>query len=143
MTTTFAAAHQGLVEGFNNAWLVIRPSWDLELQTAMPPRAYDRQANVWLKVMYTDQAMNDVAVNTLRRVDGLLTVDTYSRFDADDFSTFAGVQTLNDDVLTALEAMALPAAVDEININKQDLALTPTKYEHSRFAVFVRYNRAA
>ena len=143
MTTTFAAAHKGLIKNFNAAWLVVRPSWDLELQTALPPLSYTRSANLWLKVMYTDQALDDVAVNTLRRASGLLTVDCYNRLDENDLTTLFGVQTLADDVLTALEAMTLPDAVDELNINKQDLAVTPDNYEHSRFQVFIYYNRAA
>jgi hypothetical protein len=144
MTAEFETVHKALVKNFTTAWTVLRASWDHETQTAFPPLSFSR-ANVdsWLKIMYTDQAVRDVAANVLRRADGLLTVDVFNRLDENNLTTLYAVQALADDAFDAVIAMTLPDAVDLMDISKQDLAVTPENYEHARISAFVRYNRAA
>ena len=144
MTADFETTHKALVKNFTTAWTAIRGGWDHETQTAFPPLSFSR-ANVdsWIKVMYTDQAVRDVATNVLRRADGLLTVDVFNRLDENDLTSLYAVQALADDAFDAVGSMTLPEAVDLIDISKQDLAVTAENYEHARISAFVRYNRAA
>ena len=140
MSSTFAAIRTGMLGAFADKWAELRPSWTPATQTSYPPRPFSEPQSLWIKVMVTNQGGNNRAVRILDQVSSLMTVDCYSPFDADDFSSMFAVDALADDAHEALRSMTLPSGVDDVEIVPRDFPLTETGFEHKRVSLFFNFD---
>lgn len=126
-----------MIRAFRARWDVLRPTWDHATQSAYPPHTYERTADQWIKVMSTNQGGRNRAVGILDEVGNLLTVDCFNRAS---LPTLFDVDDLADDAHNALRSMTLPEAVDAVNIEPRDFAITENGYEHKRLSLFFRFD---
>ena len=133
------SVRKDILGAFIDRWNVIRPAWDHNVQTSLPPKEFEEPEVLWIKVICTNHNGSNDAVGFLDRVDNLMTVDCYSPFDEDDPTTMFAVDDLANDVHNALRSMIMPEGINDFDIVPRDFPLTATGFEHKRLTMFFNF----